>query len=238
MKICVPAQAGKSIYNKKRHQSRASFDTHQDLHLDLSNTSSQSNIAGSSNGTSNSISIESRHHGGISTSEGARGTESINKAVVLQVGLASSVSTGAWAGKKLSNILQERGLDVLENVAFSDNTGAGGTDVEGVAGVVVPHVVNGVNECCSADLWGAARCVVNVVAGEGDEVCGAGEVDGPVVTVVTGGGPASVTIEFGVGDGDSTGGISACNELYRVLVVILRMGMRSNLPFDDRSRRS
>jgi len=82
---------------------------------------------------------------------------------VLEVGLASSVSTGVWASEEFALVLEERSLDVLEDVSFGDDAGAGRADVEGVAGVVVPHVVDSVDKGGASDLWGTAGCVVDVV---------------------------------------------------------------------------
>lgn len=102
--------------------------------------------------------------------------------VVLACGAGSSRS------EELASVGEERGLDVVESIALSDDLGAG-TDVEGVAGVGVPVVVDGVEERAAGHLWGAAGGVVDVVSGECDEIVGTCEVDGPVVVVVAGSGP-------------------------------------------------
>ena len=57
----------------------------------------------------------------------------------------------------------------------------------------------------ASHLWATTAGVVDVVALHGDHVVGAEEVDGPVVVVVTGGGPAGVSIKLRVRDCDTTG---------------------------------
>lgn len=61
--------------------------------------------------------------------------------------------------------------DILEDVALGQDVGAG-ADLEGVAGgcVVVPVVVDGVQQRVAANLGGAARHVVDVVVLEGNQV--------------------------------------------------------------------
>ena len=88
---------------------------------------------------------------------------------------------------------QEGSDDVLEDVALGENV-ATSTDVESVAAVGVPVVVDGVEKSVAADLGGAAGCVVDVVALEGDEIAAAGEVERPVVVVVAGGGPRGLMV--------------------------------------------
>jgi len=72
---------------------------------------------------------------------------------MLQVSVASGVGTGTWSREQLARVSQERSLDVLEDVSFGNDSAAGRADVEGVSGVVVPHVVDGVDERGAADLW-------------------------------------------------------------------------------------
>lgn len=50
-----------------------------------------------------------------------------------------------------------------------------------MAGVFVPVVVDHVDRSSIVDLWGSTRCVVDVVALEGDLIIGAREVQRPVV---------------------------------------------------------
>ena len=77
---------------------------------------------------------------------------------------------------------------------------ASGFIVKGVACVAVKVVVDCVQECVTADFGTAARCVMDVVALECDEVRGAEKQYGPVVTTVASRGPRGRSIEFRVGD--------------------------------------
>lgn len=71
-------------------------------------------------------------------------------------GGAGCVGAGAWTGEELAG---ESGLngcsDVLEDVALGHNLGAR-ADLEGMTGIVIPVVVNGVEEGVAADLGGTA----------------------------------------------------------------------------------
>lgn len=74
------------------------------------------------------------------------------------------------------------------------------------AGVVVPVIVDGVEEGVATDLGGTARHVVDVVVLEGDEVGGAVKVYAPVVIAVTGGRVGGNAVEVAVGDGHALRG--------------------------------
>ncbi len=78
-----------------------------------------------------------------------------------EVGLAGA--GGGGGGEELAGVGEERGLDAVEDVALGDDHGAG-TDIEGVAAVGVPVVVDGMEEGVADDLWGAARSVVDVIS--------------------------------------------------------------------------
>lgn len=56
-----------------------------------------------------------------------------------------------------------------------------------MAAVVVPVVVDGVEDGVALDFGGAAGGRVDVVVFEGDHVVRAGEVEGPVLVAVAGG---------------------------------------------------
>lgn len=127
---------------------------------------------------------------------------------------ADRVGRSARGGEDLTagGLGVDRGVDVLESVAFGDDGGAG-ADLEGVALDRVPVVVDGVEESVAADLGGAAADVVDVVALESDHVVRAGEVESPVVVVVAGGGPAAAAVDLGVGDGHAVAGPIAENDV-------------------------
>jgi hypothetical protein len=186
--------------------------------LDLAETSVLGNAGDntrSSSGRSNVLALEvgneaSRAHAVEST----RAAESVDLASTAQSGRASGVGRGAGSSEDLSARgagVDGRG-DVLESVALGDDGGAG-ADLEGVAAVGVPVVVDGVEESVAGDLGAATAGVVDVVALEGDHVVGAGEVHGPVVVAVAGGGPGGGAVDFVVGDGDTVAGGVAENDV-------------------------
>ena len=139
------------------------------------------------------------------------------------VGLASAAKRAATRGAVVSDCVQQvdavlDGLgDRLEDVAFSQDTAVlVRGDGERVAGVVVPVVVDSVEQgslVCAADLGAAAGGVVDVVALEGDCVTAADEEEGPVVVVIAAGGPRSVSVDLGVGDGHAVAGVVAGDDV-------------------------
>jgi hypothetical protein len=82
---------------------------------------------------------------------------------------ADSIGSSARAGEELAG--EAGGLDgsnnVLEDIAFSNDL-ATGTNLESVAGVIVPVVVDSVEESVSTDLRGTAGRLVDVVVLEGN----------------------------------------------------------------------
>lgn len=93
-------------------------------------------------GGSNILALELREDVRISLAEGAGASEAVDLAGVAQVRGADLVGGGVGGGEELAGDggLGD-GLDVLEDVAFGDDVGAG-ADLKGVAGVVVPVVVD------------------------------------------------------------------------------------------------
>ena len=178
---------------------------------DLTNTSGARNGSASLYSSSNRLALEVSQEGGISSTKSTRATESIQLTGVTKVGSAGSISSSSSSTEQFSSVAEKRGYNVLEDVALSNYLTAG-SNVESVARVGIPVVVDGVNERVSADLGTAARGVVNVVVLHGDKVGGASQVDGPVVVAVAGGGPASYTIELIVREGHAVGGAVAGNE--------------------------
>lgn len=91
---------------------------------------------------SNILALELREEVCISLAKGARASEAVDLAGVAQVRGADLVGGGVGRGEELAG---DGGLgddlDVLEDVSFGDDIGAG-ADLEGVAGVVVPVVVD------------------------------------------------------------------------------------------------
>lgn len=170
-------------------------------YLDLSNTSSQSDVGGGLAWGKTAVSLEGGQSTGVGPNKGTRLSDGVTNTVVAQVGLAGG-STGC---EELSWLwAQEGGLDTVEDVALSDDVGVG-TNIESMSRVLVEHVVNGVeNSLDTCHLGGATGGVVNVVADKGDGILGTVQENGPVVLVIAGCGPGSVTIELAVGNGDAS----------------------------------
>jgi len=85
--------------------------------------------------------------------------------------------------------------NILEDVAFSNNHTTCSI-IEGMAGVGIPVVVDGMEERVATDLGTAARGVVDVVTLHCDEIVGSSQVYGPVVMTVAGCGPASRAVKL------------------------------------------
>ena len=201
---------------------------------DLTNTSSASNSGARRSSGSNRLALEIGQEGSISSTKSTRATESVQLAGVAKGGSAGSIGSGSGGTEQLSSVAEKRGHDVLEDVALSNDL-ATGSDVESVARVGIPVVVDGMDERVSADLGAAAGGVVDVVVLHGDEVGGASQVDGPIVVAIAGGGPAGHTIELIVGEGHAIRGASAGDEhlaadegdldmIYLAVLVIAEMG--------------
>lgn len=158
--------------------------------------------------TRHALALEVTQEIGVAAPERTRAPKRINLARVAQTSLANGIRTRARAAEELALVLEQRGLDVLEDVSLCDDHCTRAV-VEGVAGVCVEVVVDGVDERVAARLGGAARGVVDVVALEGDEVGRARQVEGPVVVAVAGGGPRGLAVELVVGDGHAVGGAVA-----------------------------
>jgi hypothetical protein len=147
----------------------------------LWNTGSNGRISSS---TGNVLSAEVREERSSAGAESARASEAVDLADASEVFAASSVGGGGWCGEEFAaHGSVEDGWNVLENVTFSKDVSTL-TDLESVSAVVVPVVVDGVEESVSLDLGGSSAGVVDVVALHGDEIVGSVEVDTPVVVSV------------------------------------------------------
>lgn len=176
--------------------------------LDLSVSSSVDNVlcGCSSAGRGNILAAETRQDAGISAGQSARGAVRVDFAVVAKVLLALRVGRRARAGENLSTESGLHGLlDVLEDIALSNDLSTR-VGLEGVVGVAVEVVVDSMEESVASNLGRTARGVVDVVALEGDEIVGAGEIHSPVVVSVACCRPGGGAVDFAVGDGDAAGG--------------------------------
>lgn len=173
-------------------------------HLDLTNSGSVSNTRARRSSTSNRLALEVAEEASISSSKSTRATESVQLASVAQIGTASSIGRGSRGTEELSSVAQKRGDDVLEDITLGNNHTTG-SDVESVAGVGIPVVVDGVDQRVTTNLGAAARGVMDVVVLHGDEVGRASQVDSPVMVTVAGGRPAGRAIKLVVGEGHAVG---------------------------------
>jgi hypothetical protein len=100
------------------------------------------------------LALEVAEEVGVRLVESAGAAEGVELAVVAEVVVADGVLGGAGRGKQgaLSARL-DGGVDILEDVALGDDVGAA-TDLEGVAGVVVPVVVDLIRELVSRTRLG------------------------------------------------------------------------------------
>lgn len=172
------------------------------LNLDLSDTSARRDAAASCGSARNRLALEVAHEVSVGATESARAAKRVELAGVAEVSAAHGVGRRGRAAEEFAAVSEKRGDYVLEDVALGDDHTAGAV-VEGVARVGIEVVVDSVDERVSANLGGAARSVVDVVALQGDEVAGTGEVESPVVVTIAGGGPGGDTVELVVGDGDT-----------------------------------
>lgn len=136
-----------------------------------------------------------------------------------EVGRANGVGSIGWSSEELSdNWVLDNNWDVLEDVTLGDDVTTG-TDLESVSTVVVPVVVDSVEEGVSLNLGGTTRSAVDVVVLEGDQVRRTIEVETPVVVSVASGGVVRATIEVVVGDSNTVRGERAKNNVLTGNVV-------------------
>ncbi|KAI6773128.1 hypothetical protein HG530_004086 [Fusarium avenaceum] len=134
--------------------------------LDASLEASSSRV---SSGGSDILALKVGQEIGVTARKCARASKAVNLASVAEIGRADSVGRSARAGEELAG--EAGGLEgsnnVLEDITFSNDL-ATGANLESVAGVVIPVVVDSVEESVSTDLRGTAGRLVDVVVLEGN----------------------------------------------------------------------
>lgn len=172
--------------------------------LDLANTSVVLDARAGGRGVSNSLAREVAQEAGVGLVERARAVQYIDHARAAEPSLALLVGSRVGRGEELADDggADDGSGDVLEHVALCEDHGAG-VDLEGVACRRGHVVVHKVQERATSDLGGAAAKVVDVVALEGDGVVGAGEVEVPVVLLITGRGPGRDAVDLRVRNRDA-----------------------------------
>lgn len=140
---------------------------------------------------------------GGTRAEGTGIDETVDLAVVSEVLGASSVRGGGWGSEEFtSNWGLSNNWDVLKNVALSDDVSTG-TDFERVSGVVVPVVVDSVEDGVTLNLGGSSRGVVDVVTLHGDHVVGSIKVDSPVVVTIISSRVIRETVDVVIGESNT-----------------------------------
>lgn len=141
------------------------------IHLDGAETSAGSKASNVGNGLGlSSLTAEGAEEARVGTGESTGVVVLVDLADVAEAAGAGSVGGSIGAGKDCAGrTLLDSGLDVLEQVALSDDLGlvAG---LEGVAGVALPVVVDGVENGVAGYLGGSARGLGDVVVLEGDHL--------------------------------------------------------------------
>lgn len=155
------------------------------MQLQVTLTSRRGRRSASCIGRGNRLTLELGQHINSRPGERPGAGELVGDTVPADIGLTSSRGTRGSKQLALDAGLDGSG-DVREEITLSEDVGAG-ADLKGVAGVVVPVVVDGVQVGVALDLRGAAAGLVEVVALQGDLVAGAVQVDVPVVVVIAGG---------------------------------------------------
>lgn len=142
--------------------------------------------------------------------EGTRAAKGIELARVSEIGRTDLVRIGIGRGEQVASQAAglNGGIDVLEDIALSENRGTS-SNLKSVTGRVIPVVVDGVKERVAADLRAASAKVVDVVTLQRDHVVAAVQIQAPVVVSVTGRGVVGHAIEVVVRDGHPVAGVSA-----------------------------
>lgn len=175
-------------------------------HLQVTLTGATSRVCAGLIGSSKSLAFQVAQNGGGRTSQSAAidvGDTGATDIRLAGAGVTVRSEESTCKGGRLQD-----SVDVGEVVALRKDVAAR-TDLEGVTGVVVPVVVDGVEVGVVLDLGGTATGLVEVVALEGYLVARAVEVHVPVVVAVAGGGVVGFTVDVVVGDRDTVVGFSA-----------------------------
>lgn len=185
----------------------------------------------------NGLALELAEKAGVSAVHGAGTTESVEMAGAAEVGLALSVGVGIRGAEESAVLRLDDGVNVLEDVALSEDVAAL-ADLEGVAVEVVEEVVDlvsfvskvqsiwdrlrgiegrgpayGVEESVALDLGHTTAQVVEVVAHKSHHVVGAVEVHTPVVVSVASSGPVGAAVNQVVRDSNAVVGLGTENNV-------------------------
>jgi hypothetical protein len=175
--------------------------------LQVSLAGASSRVGASSIGSGESVALHVRQNVGRGASQGTGVDVGDTRATnVILAGAGGGAVGGEESTRKRGRL--KGGVDIGEVVTLSKNVTTG-TNLEGMTGVVVPVVVDGVEVGVVLDLGGTATGLVKVVALESHLVAGSIEVHVPVVVTVASGGVFGFTINVVVGDGNTVVSFSA-----------------------------
>lgn len=211
-----------------------------------------------SGGRDVALALVVREEAGVGRRERARARERVGDARAREGGRALGLGPGRRR-EEPALLLEQRRRDRVKVVALGDDLRARLDDVEAVAVDVLEQVVDRVQQDRAADLRAAATRVVDVVAGEGDEVgraqlspdvTGASalpvavaredrathEVDRPVVLAVAHGRPRRLAVKFGVADGHAPGRFVPGGQAWAetcVRTTLSRLESKDHAPADE-----
>lgn len=159
------------------------------------------------------LAIELAEEISVGLIEGARATESVHLTNTAKVVGASLVCRLGRRSKclALDGVLNDSS-DVLENVSFSKDI-ATLADLKGVAGVILPVVVDGMQQSVTLDLRATTTSLVDVVALHSNHVARSIQVDTPVVVSVAGSRVVGFTVDEGVADCHAVVGLGSENNV-------------------------
>lgn len=116
------------------------------------------------------VSREGRQNALVRDGSGFGASELVSDAGAAEGRRAGGFGAGVDGEDRAGALVVVGGFDVFEDVALDEDVCAGFSNVEGMAGIVGPVVVEDVPEAGGADLGGTAGGCVDVVIGEGDFV--------------------------------------------------------------------
>lgn len=174
-------------------------------YLQVTLAGAASRVSAGTGGRGKSLALQVRQN--VRGSTGQRASVGVgNTGTTNRGGAGAGVAVGGKEGTLEGGFLENL-LHVREVVTLRKNVTTR-ADLEGVAGVLVPVVVDSVKVGVSLDLRGTATGLVEVVALEGNLVTGAIKVHVPVVVAVAGGRVVGFTVDVVVGDRDTVVSLS------------------------------
>jgi len=136
----------------------------------------------------------------------------VHQGVLLASPAESSVAVGlsSCSGVQAALVVGRQALDVDEGVALKDASGLGISTFECVPVVVLPYVVDGVEQSSSGQGGRTSGCVGDVVVLHGDLIIGSDHLKSPVViAVATSSGVRRLAVDVVAGECDALARVEA-----------------------------